>query len=129
MVRSTFYGISPLMVEAQRLMMLESHLALYQQSRQAVADPHRDLRLNIDEMSYEELLALEESIGSVNTGLADEKISGCVKEVVCCSSDEAEDEDDEEDGRCLVCLVKFSPAASLCPHSQFQVEQFVTAMP
>uniref|UniRef100_A0ACD5VCB6 Uncharacterized protein n=1 Tax=Avena sativa TaxID=4498 RepID=A0ACD5VCB6_AVESA len=104
MVRSTFYGISPLMVEAQRLMMLESHLALYQQSRQAVADPHRDLRLNIDEMSYEELLALEESIGSVNTGLAEEKISGCVKEVVCCSSDEAEDEDDEEDGRCLVCL-------------------------
>uniref|UniRef100_A0ACD5VND2 Uncharacterized protein n=1 Tax=Avena sativa TaxID=4498 RepID=A0ACD5VND2_AVESA len=104
MARSSFYGISPLMVEAQRLMMLESHLALYQQTRQAVADPHRDLRLNIDEMSYEELLALEESIGSVNTGLADEKIAGCVKEVVCCSSDEAEDEEDEEDGRCLVCL-------------------------
>jgi hypothetical protein len=33
--------------------MLETQLAYYQSSRQAVADPHRDLRLNIDEMSYE----------------------------------------------------------------------------
>ncbi|KAM0918813.1 hypothetical protein ACQ4PT_008563 [Festuca glaucescens] len=102
MARSSFYG-HPLMLEAQRLM-LETQLAYYQSSRQAVADPHRDLRLNIDEMSYEELLALEETIGNVNTGLADEKISGCVKEVVCCSSDQAEDNEDEEDGRCLVCL-------------------------
>lgn len=103
MARSSFYG-HPLMVEAQRLMMLESQLAFYQ-SRQAAADPHRDLRLNIDEMSYEELLALGETIGNVNTGVADEKISGCVKEVVCCSSDDqTEDNEDEEDGRCLVCL-------------------------
>ncbi|EMS67831.1 E3 ubiquitin ligase BIG BROTHER-related protein [Triticum urartu] len=99
--RSSFH----LIAETQRVMM--EQLAFYQQSRQAAADPHRDLRLNIDEMSYEELLALEESIGTVNTGLADEKISGCVKEVVCCSSDE--EQDDEDDGRCLVCLA--------CPES------------
>ncbi|CAM0879643.1 unnamed protein product [Alopecurus aequalis] len=99
--RSSFYGIHPLMVEAQRLMM-ETQLAAYYQVRQAAVDPHRDLRLNIDEMSYEELLALEETIGNVNTGVAEEKIAGCVKEVVCCGSDLTED--DEEDGRCLVCL-------------------------
>ncbi|VAH73277.1 unnamed protein product [Triticum turgidum subsp. durum] len=97
--RSSFH----LIAETQRVMM--EQLAFYQQSRQAAADPHRDLRLNIDEMSYEELLALEESIGTVNTGLADEKISACVKEVVCCSSDEAQD--DEDDGRCLVCLEEY----------------------
>ena len=70
---------------------------------------------------------MEERIGNVNTGIADEKISDCVKEVVCCSSDQAED-DDEEDGRCLVCLVRFSSAA-LLSNCQFHVEPFVTAMP
>ncbi|XP_062206452.1 probable E3 ubiquitin-protein ligase ZFP1 isoform X2 [Phragmites australis] len=34
-----------------------------------VVDEHRDMRLDIDSMSYEELLALEERIGDVNTGL------------------------------------------------------------
>ncbi|GJM93633.1 hypothetical protein PR202_ga10203 [Eleusine coracana subsp. coracana] len=34
-----------------------------------VVDEHRDMRLDIDSMTYEELLALEERIGDVNTGL------------------------------------------------------------
>ncbi|KAL6845320.1 hypothetical protein ACP4OV_024815 [Aristida adscensionis] len=34
-----------------------------------VVDEHRDMRLDIDSMTYEELLALEEQIGDVNTGL------------------------------------------------------------
>lgn len=37
-------------------------------------DRHRDMRLDVDNMSYEELLALEESIGNVNTGLSEETI-------------------------------------------------------
>ncbi|KAL7103674.1 hypothetical protein ACP275_08G194400 [Erythranthe tilingii] len=37
-------------------------------------DQHRDMRLDIDHMSYEELLALGEQIGSVRTGLSDEFI-------------------------------------------------------
>ncbi|KAL4559556.1 hypothetical protein LXL04_031698 [Taraxacum kok-saghyz] len=37
-------------------------------------DRHRDMRLDIDNMSYEELLALEERIGNVNTGLTEETI-------------------------------------------------------
>ncbi|KAL9999675.1 putative transcription factor C2H2 family [Helianthus debilis subsp. tardiflorus] len=39
-----------------------------------IHDRHRDMRLNIDNMSYEELLALEERIGNVNTGLTEENI-------------------------------------------------------
>lgn len=39
-----------------------------------IHDRHRDMRLDIDNMSYEELLALEERIGNVNTGLAEETI-------------------------------------------------------
>ncbi|CAI9769126.1 unnamed protein product [Fraxinus pennsylvanica] len=37
-------------------------------------DRHRDMRLDVDNMSYEELLALEERIGNVSTGLSEEKI-------------------------------------------------------
>lgn len=39
-----------------------------------VHDQHRDMRLDVDNMSYEELLALEESIGNVCTGLNEETI-------------------------------------------------------
>jgi hypothetical protein len=52
----------------------------------------------------QELLALEERIGSVDTGLADEKISGCVMEVACCSS--ARLQNDKENASCVICLVR-----------------------
>ncbi|KAK4398344.1 putative E3 ubiquitin-protein ligase ZFP1 [Sesamum angolense] len=42
-------------------------------------DQHRDMRLDIDHMSYEELLALEEQIGSVGTGLSEEFIQNNLK--------------------------------------------------
>nr|ACG41320.1 hypothetical protein [Zea mays] len=95
--RSSYYSLHP-------LMMVEAELVFYE-SRAAAADPHRDMRLDIDNMSYEDLLALGESMGNVNTGLADEKISKCVKEVVCCSSDQTQtDQDDQDDGSCVICL-------------------------
>ncbi|KAE9588411.1 hypothetical protein Lal_00003160 [Lupinus albus] len=37
-------------------------------------DRHRDMRLDVDNMSYEELLALEERMGNVSTGLSEETI-------------------------------------------------------
>jgi len=52
--------------------MMLDQLVFYE-SRAAAADPHRDMRLDIDNMSYEDLLALGEFMGNVNTGLADEK--------------------------------------------------------
>ncbi|KAK8448487.1 hypothetical protein SEVIR_7G019200v4 [Setaria viridis] len=42
--------------------------------RANLVDRHRDMRLDVDNMSYEELLALGERIGYVNTGLSEEKI-------------------------------------------------------
>ena len=109
---------------------------VFYESRAAAADPHRDMRLDIDNMSYEvnttfcffpplalqiwaflltlpldcpqDLLALGEFMGNVNTGLADEKILKCVREVVCCSSDQTQNDlDDQDDGRCVICLVHF----------------------
>ncbi|KAI3773763.1 hypothetical protein L1987_48295 [Smallanthus sonchifolius] len=45
-----------------------------------IHDRHRDMRLDIDNMSYEELLALEERIGNVNTGLTEETISKHIRQ-------------------------------------------------
>ncbi|XP_011098261.1 probable E3 ubiquitin-protein ligase HIP1 [Sesamum indicum] len=42
-------------------------------------DQHRDMRLDIDHMSYEELLALGEQIGNVGTGLSEEFIQNNLK--------------------------------------------------
>ncbi|KAL5216820.1 hypothetical protein ABZP36_008221 [Zizania latifolia] len=43
-------------------------------------DRHRDMRLDVDNMSYEELLALGERIGYVSTGLSEEKIRTGMKQ-------------------------------------------------
>ncbi|XP_027353961.1 probable E3 ubiquitin-protein ligase RHG1A isoform X2 [Abrus precatorius] len=45
-----------------------------------VHDRHRDMRLDVDNMSYEELLALEERIGNVSTGLSEETILKLLKQ-------------------------------------------------
>ncbi|KAM7250904.1 hypothetical protein ACFE04_022787 [Oxalis oulophora] len=42
-------------------------------------DRHRDMRLDVDNMSYEELLALGERIGEVSTGLSEEAILKLMK--------------------------------------------------
>ncbi|CAN1838700.1 Probable E3 ubiquitin-protein ligase RHG1A [Linum perenne] len=49
-------------------------------------DRHRDMRLDVDNMSYEELLALEETIGTVNTGLSEEIILNRLKQRKYCAS-------------------------------------------
>ncbi|EOA38888.1 hypothetical protein CARUB_v10011258mg [Capsella rubella] len=46
-------------------------------------DHHRDMRLDIEEMSYEELLALSERIGTVNTGLPEEDVKNHLKTRTC----------------------------------------------
>lgn len=43
-------------------------------------DRHRDMRLDVDNMSYEELLALEERIGDVKIGLSEEVIMRSMKQ-------------------------------------------------
>uniref|UniRef100_A0A0D9ZH71 RING-type E3 ubiquitin transferase n=1 Tax=Oryza glumipatula TaxID=40148 RepID=A0A0D9ZH71_9ORYZ len=48
--------------------------------RASLIDRHRDMRLDVDNMSYEELLALGERIGYVNTGLSEDKIRTGLKQ-------------------------------------------------
>ncbi|GMP74976.1 hypothetical protein CsSME_00032215 [Camellia sinensis var. sinensis] len=53
--------------------------SLYASSRN-FSDQYGDMRLDIDDMSYEELLALGERIGNANTGLSEDMISKCLTE-------------------------------------------------
>ncbi|KAI4341931.1 hypothetical protein MLD38_026600 [Melastoma candidum] len=62
-------------------------------------DQHRDLRLDIDNMSYEDLLALGERIGSVSTGLSEDAIRKCLIEYLYYSYNRSQD-----DSRCVICL-------------------------
>lgn len=72
-------------------------------SSRNISDQYRDLRLDIDSMSYEELLNLEERIGNVSTGLSEDSMSKCLKEkVYYCSPDQNHEEDS-----CPICLEEY----------------------
>lgn len=60
----------------EQLLVLEANLFL---NGLNFHDQHRDMRLDIDNMSYEELLALEERMGTVSTALSEEELSESVK--------------------------------------------------
>lgn len=90
-------------------------------------DERMEMRLDVDNMSYEvnsethnhsslwsvtdvylslllqELLALEDRIGNVTSGLSEESISGCLEETTYCLSNQTEDGQEEE--KCVICLV------------------------
>ncbi|VFQ62327.1 unnamed protein product [Cuscuta campestris] len=73
-------------------------------------DRHRDMRLDVDNMSYEELLALEERIGNVCTGLSDEAILNNLKrrKYPCTAS-----EDLVEREPCSICQEEYSGGDTL----------------
>lgn len=76
-----------------------------------VVDEHRDMRLDIDSMTYEELLALEEHIGDVNTGLAKShivdklKTSLYVPGATCVSNQSSEPSTENE--ACIICQEEY----------------------
>ncbi|CAI9780164.1 unnamed protein product [Fraxinus pennsylvanica] len=74
--------------------------SIYYGSR-SLYDQNRDMRLDIDNMSYEELLALGERIGNVNTGLSDNLIAMCLMESMNCS-------DQFQQGTCVICLEEYN---------------------
>lgn len=73
-------------------------------------DHHRDMRLDIDHMSYEELLALGEQIGSVGSGLSDDFIVNHLKVrtfVASCSHLEGAACVDQELNFCVICQTDY----------------------
>ncbi|KAL3503160.1 hypothetical protein ACH5RR_037609 [Cinchona calisaya] len=69
-------------------------------------DQHRDMRLDVDHMSYEELLALGEQIGHVGTGLSEESITINLKTRSFASSATYPSTNQEVDF-CVVCQIDY----------------------
>jgi hypothetical protein len=87
--------------------MVEDRQPQYYGSRNML-DHHRDMRLDIDNMSYEELLDLGERIGSVNTGLSDSAISSCLLATMYYPSYQT-----EEQRKCAICLEEYKEKEEL----------------
>ncbi|XP_019176621.1 PREDICTED: probable E3 ubiquitin-protein ligase RHG1A isoform X2 [Ipomoea nil] len=74
-------------------------------------DQHRDMRLDIDNMSYEELLALGERMGTVSTALSDEAMSKCLRRsvyrVTSSGVGVAGLKGGEDDNKCSICQEEY----------------------
>ncbi|BAT04498.1 Os08g0241400 [Oryza sativa Japonica Group] len=84
----------------------------------ASSDRHRGMRMDIDDMSYEELLALGETIGTVSTGLPEDELSNCLKRIHYVPSASTSHEDG--DIKCIICQEEYLPAEEVaemaCKH-------------
>ncbi|KAG2613935.1 hypothetical protein PVAP13_4KG384200 [Panicum virgatum] len=91
----------------ERLLVLETNLLL---SGLGLHDQHQDMRLDIDNMSYEELLALEEHIGSVSTALTEEQFAKWVNQSVykAKKSDRDVNKITVDDVKCSICQEEYN---------------------
>ncbi|KAK9684237.1 hypothetical protein RND81_10G195800 [Saponaria officinalis] len=93
-------------------------------------DRYRDLRLDVDSMTYEELLELGERIGHVNTGLGEDQIGRCLRKTKLsvvevepkCSICQEEYNGDDEMGKLecghayhLPCIKQWLAQKNTCP--------------
>ncbi|XP_023156867.1 probable E3 ubiquitin-protein ligase HIP1 [Zea mays] len=85
-----------------QLLMLEANLVF---GAFASYDRHRDMRMDIDDMSYEELLALEERIGSVSTALSEEQFTKCLKRSIYSQVALEVNKSTVDDMKCSICQV------------------------
>lgn len=81
--------------------MIVDHSSFYSASRSSY-DQYRDMRLDVDSMSYEELLALEETIGNVSTGLSEDIVLKCLSRKRYSSGDQ-----NCVEGSCAICLEEY----------------------
>ncbi|XP_077239384.1 uncharacterized protein LOC143880355 isoform X2 [Tasmannia lanceolata] len=84
---------------SEDVMLMMDHSAFY--GSRNFLDQYMGMRLDVDNMSYEELLALEERIGNVSTGLSEHMISKCLKESMFSS-------EEETTTTCVICLEEYN---------------------
>ncbi|CAM0902944.1 unnamed protein product [Alopecurus aequalis] len=70
------------------------------------SDRHRAMRMDIDGMSYEELLALGDRIGTVNTGLSEDALYKCLKRSLYAPT--APETHQDCDRKCSICQEEYS---------------------
>ncbi|XP_057505059.1 uncharacterized protein LOC130788438 [Actinidia eriantha] len=93
----------------EQLLALETNLFL---CGHGFYDQHRDMRLDIDNMSYEELLALEEKMGIVSTALSEDALSKCLERSIHQPMPPKEGASgcsrDEDDIKCSICQEEYA---------------------
>ncbi|KAM6593574.1 uncharacterized protein LOC133029084 [Cannabis sativa] len=87
------------------IMML--HSGLLMGNRVDIHDRFREMRLDVDHMSYEELLDLGERIGYVNTGLKEEEIGRCLRKIKLSISNDWSRLPVQADKKCSICQEEF----------------------
>ncbi|KAL5726566.1 RING-type E3 ubiquitin transferase [Ranunculus cassubicifolius] len=85
-------------------------------------DRHRDLRLDVDRMSYEELLELGDKIGYVSTGLKEDEIFRCLRKTKHAILGALSSRFSAEiDWKCSICQEEYEPGDEVgkmeCSHS------------
>ncbi|XP_047942197.1 E3 ubiquitin-protein ligase MBR2-like [Salvia hispanica] len=89
----------------EQILALETSLFL---SGLNLYDQHRDMRLDIDDMSYEELLALGDSMGTVSTALSENELFKCIKRRVHQGAlTEKVSGEDGDDVKCSICQEEY----------------------
>ncbi|XP_027354849.1 E3 ubiquitin-protein ligase MBR2-like isoform X1 [Abrus precatorius] len=88
----------------EQILLLESNLFL---TGLNFYDPHREMRLDIDNMSYEQLLALEERMGTVSTAVTEEALSECLKKSFYQSNAAESCNEDKDDIKCSICQEEY----------------------
>ncbi|CAA7028430.1 unnamed protein product [Microthlaspi erraticum] len=66
-------------------------------------DDHQGMRLDIEDMSYEELLALSDQIGTVKTGLSEEDVKELLKTRTSINLEDEAPSTDQESYSCTIC--------------------------
>ncbi|CAN8252229.1 unnamed protein product [Cochlearia groenlandica] len=92
----------------EQLVVLETNLFL--NGVTSFHDQHRDMRLDIDNMSYEELLALEEEMGTVSTALSEEALLKSLKSSIYHPTDEPGNTmylNKDDDVKCSICQEEY----------------------
>ncbi|XP_062026495.1 uncharacterized protein LOC133742830 isoform X2 [Rosa rugosa] len=87
------------------IMMFQSSLMMGGRSDM---DRYREWRLDVDNMTYEELLELGERIGYVSTGLKEDEISRCLRKIkLSMLSDRSQHSPGQIDGKCIICQEEY----------------------
>lgn len=103
-----FRGVQIVPTEGGNRQHFASEELLDQSVELDIHDQHSDMRLDVDNMSYEELLALEERIGIVNTGLSDKTMEKCLKTSNYSSSDFIVPAfSQESENKCSICQEEY----------------------
>ncbi|CAN6451866.1 unnamed protein product [Victoria cruziana] len=91
------------------LIMLQTSLIL---GRIELYDRFREWRLDVDSMTYEDLLELGDRIGYVSTGLNDDQVAGCVRKVKH-SVTLASHLSSEQEKKCSICQEEYEGKAEV----------------